>query len=53
MIDSFIKDAKVLDIWDNKEKNKVKIPTEDCTSNQFPWCGAGRNLELIYILKMK
>lgn len=21
---------------------KVKMPTEDFTSNQFPWCGAGR-----------
>lgn len=53
MIESFIKAAKVLDIWGNKEKNKVKIPTEDSTSNQFSWCGAGRNLEQIYVLKMK
>lgn len=52
MIESFIKAAKVLDIWGNKNQSKVKIPTEDSNSHQLPWCGAGRNFEQIYILKM-
>lgn len=53
MVKSFIKAEKVLDIWSNKEKNKVKITLDNSTSNQFSWCGVGRNLEQVYIFKMK
>lgn len=49
----FIKAAKVVDVWGNKEENKVKIPTEASTADQLPQCGAGRSLQQIYVLRMK
>lgn len=52
MIESFIKAAKVLDMWGNKNQSKIKIPTENSNSQQFPWLGAGKNFEQVYILKM-